>query len=320
MAAGVHIVADIGGTNARFAHVESGTARLNDVEVFPCSEFTYLIDAIRNYLETVCVSTADSICLAVAGPVEADWIDLPNNHWAFSQREIAAQLGAPVQVINDFTAQILSLELLQESDFQWLGPDRPRGGGVRAVIGPGTGLGVSVMLPSGDILPSEGGHITFAPEDSHAAALLEILWERFPRVSTERVLSGQGLENLYWANCRLVGDDRELPAPAVTAGARAGDPVCLAAVNDFFGILASWAGDIALMAGATDGVYLSGGILPQLKDLINEQLFLRHFRNKGRFASFVSGIPVALVQADHPGLTGCARAAIRECHDADKAL
>ena len=320
MASGIHIVADIGGTNARFAHVQEDEAQLNEVEVFPCSEFTYLVDAIHSYLVKICVEVPDSICLAVAGPVETDWIDLPNNHWAFSQRDIAAQLGAPLRVVNDFTAQILSIDLLKDSDFHWLGPDRPGGEGVRAVIGPGTGLGVSAMLRSGDILPSEGGHMNFAPEDSHEAALLEVLWERFPRVSTERVLSGQGLENLYWANCRLDGRDRELPAPAVTAGARAGDSGCLAAVTDFFAILASWAGDIALMTGATDGVYLSGGILPQLKDLVNEQQFLRRFRNKGRFASFVSGIPLALIQADHPGLTGCARALFRDPNDANKAL
>ncbi len=312
MAGGTHIVADIGGTNARFAHVGDDAVTLSDVEVFPCSDFTYLIDAIKAYLDRIGVSIPDSICLAVAGPVEADWIDLPNNHWAFSQQEIAAQLGAPLRVINDFTAQILSIDLLQDSDFHWLGPDRPMGAGVRAVIGPGTGLGVSAMLPSGDILPSEGGHMSFAPADGHEAALLEVLWERFPRVSTERVLSGQGLENLYWANCRLAGRERELPAPAVTAGARAGDPGCLAAVTDFFAILASWTGDIALMTAANDGVYLSGGILPKMKDLLDEQRFLQRFRDKGRFTAFVAGIPLAVLQAEHPGLIGCARAITRD--------
>ena len=165
------LAADIGGTNARFAHVQEGEAQLNEVAVFPCSEFTYLVDAIHNYLVKICVEVPDSICLAVAGPVETDWIDLPNNHWAFSQRDIAAQLGAPLRVINDFTAQILSIDLLKDSEFHWLGPDRPGGEGVRAVIGPGTGLGVSAMLRSGTILPSEGGHMNFAPEDSHEAAL-----------------------------------------------------------------------------------------------------------------------------------------------------
>jgi len=191
---------------------------------------------------------------------------------------------------------------------QWLGTPRPSGGRVKAVVGPGTGLGVSAMMPSGYILPSEAGHVAFAPVDDHEAGLLKVLWERYHRVSAERVLSGPGLANLYWANCRLDGHCRELPAPEVTAGAQANDPYCLRAVTDFHAILASFAGDVALMTGAADGVYLSGGILPRILDLLDQEMFRERFEDKGRFREFNNTVPLAIVRAEHPGLRGCVQA------------
>jgi len=244
----------------------------------------------------------------VAGPVATDWIDLPNNHWAFSQRQLEESLHVTVEVINDFSAQVLSIDALDETELQWIGAPRPAGGGVKAVMGPGTGLGVSAMMASGEILPSEAGHVAFAPVDDHQADLLRVLWQRYRRVSVERVLSGMGLANLYWANCLLDGHERELPAPEVTAGAQAGDQYCLRAVTDFYAILASMAGDVALMMGAADGVYLSGGILPRILNLLDEELFRQHFQDKGRFMAFNTAVPLAIVRAEHPGLRGCVQA------------
>jgi glucokinase len=304
----IQIVADIGGTNARFAYVRGQSTELLGIEVFPCADFAFLIDAIRTYMERGHVERVDNICLAVAGPVEADWIDLPNNHWAFSRHELEQSLSVTVAVINDFSAQVLSIDGLRESELQWLGSPRPKGEGVKAVIGPGTGLGVSAMMPSGDILPSEAGHVAFAPVNKHEADLLDALWHRYERVSVERMLSGMGLANLYWANCRLDGQERELPAPEVTAGAQAGDMYCIQAVADFYAILASVAGDVALMMGAADGVYLSGGILPRILNLLDEVMFLQRFRDKGRFMAFTAAVPLAIVRAEHPGLLGCVRA------------
>ena len=308
MASRIQIVADIGGTNARFAHVLGDQTELLGIEVFPCADFAFLIDALRTYMERGHVERVDNICLAVAGPVETDWIDLPNNHWAFSRCELEQSLNVTVEIINDFSAQVLSIDGLCESELQWVGSSRPKGGGVKAVIGPGTGLGVSAMMPSGDILPSEAGHVAFAPLNKHEAELLEVLWQRYPRVSVERVLSGMGLANLYWANCRLDGEERELPAPEVTAGAQAGDIHCIRAVADFYAILASVAGDVALMMGAADGVYLSGGILPRILNLLDEDIFLQRFQDKGRFMAFTAAVPLAIVRAEHPGLLGCVRA------------
>ncbi len=304
----LNIVADIGGTNARFASVRGDDNTLRDIHVYPCADFPRLEDAVRAYLERAHAGQLDHVCLAVAGPVEADLIDLPNNHWEFSRTELGKSLGAQVTIVNDFSAQVLSIDTLHQDEVQWIGTPRPLAARVKAVMGPGTGLGVAAMIASGEILPSEAGHIAFAPVDEHQAQLLSVLWQRYPRVSIERVLSGTGLANLYWANARLAGQDAQLSAPEVTAGARAGDRHCLQAIADFYAILASAAGDVALMMCATGGVYLSGGILPRILDFLDEAAFLERFRDKGRFTGFNASVPVAIVRAEHPGLLGCVQA------------
>ena len=304
----MQIVADIGGTNVRFAYVRSGCDELLGIEIFPCADFPFFVDAIRAYIGRGHVKQVDRICLAIAGPVESDLIDLPNNHWAFSRSELQTSLGVALTIINDFSAQVLCIDDLSESELLWIGAARPQGGRVKAVLGPGTGLGVSALLPNGSIIPSEGGHAAFAPLDDHEMDLLSQLWQRYERVSVERVLSGMGLANLYWANCRLGGHERELLAADITAGAHAGDPYCQRAVEDFCAILGSVAGDVALMMGATDGVYLSGGILPRILDLLDAARFRQRFDDKGRFAEICAGIPLAIVLAQHPGLRGCVAA------------
>ncbi|WP_101757191.1 glucokinase [Oceanicoccus sp. KOV_DT_Chl] len=304
----VNIVADIGGTNARFAYVVPGSDLLQGIKIFPCADFPFFIDAIRTYINQSHFETIANICLAVAGPVEADEIDLPNNHWAFSRSELQSQLTVPVTVINDFAAQVLAVGSLLDSELHWLGAARPSDKQVIAVLGPGTGLGVSAMMPSGNILPSEAGHVAFAPVNDHELDLLKILWQRYPRVSVERILSGMGLANLYWANCQMDGLERELTAPDITAGARAGDKYCIQAVNDFCAILGSVAGEVALMVGANGGVYLSGGIIPRILDLLDEDIFRQRFDSKGRFSGICSKIPLAIVLAAQPGLKGCVAA------------
>lgn len=302
----VQLVGDIGGTNARFAYVEQASKDLNRIEKFPCANFPHFIDAIRHYIQQSGIKNIAGACFAVAGPVEHDWIDLPNNHWAFSRSDIETQLGVSVNIINDFSAQVLCINGVHESELNWLGGARPSGlPEVKAVLGPGTGLGVSAMMPSGEIVPSEGGHVGFAPQSNHEIELLQQLWARYERVSVERLLSGMGLANLYWANCRLAGLDRELDAPGVTAGARAGNEYCLRAVSDFCAILGSVAGDLALSMGAAGGVYISGGIVPEMLDLFDPIMFRLRFNDKGRFKGICENTPVAIILAADPGLRGC---------------
>jgi glucokinase len=304
----VIIVADVGGTNARFAHVSANSDELLGIEVLASADFPQFVDTILCYIERAQLSHIDTICLAVAASVSQDWIDFGNNHWAFSCTQLRETLGVPVTFINDFEAQALSIEGLADSELMWIGEPRPSGDLVKAVLGPGTGLGVSALLPGGHIVPSEGGYIGFSPLDDHQEALHTILRQRNGRVCIEHVLSGMGLSNLYWANSKLLGYDRELSPAEITAKAQTGDSCCVKTVDDFFAILAAVAGDVALMMGATGGVYISGGIVPRLLEDFDTNAFRHRFNDKGRASGLCVSTPLAIVLAQQPGLRGCVQA------------
>jgi glucokinase len=309
----ISIVGDIGGTYARFARVGSVLNQLEGIRVLPCVDFPNLGNALQAYLQAEHIEGADQICLAVAGPVESDLIDMPNNHWKFSISELQATFSSSLKIINDFTAQALCIPLLQYHELVWVGTPRPSGGHrqcrqVKTVIGPGTGLGVAAVMPSGEVVPSEGGHVAFAPVNQHEIDILKTMWARFDRVSVERFLSGSGLSNLYWANAKLQGKEADMQPPEVVAGAMSGEPICRQAVEDFCAILGSVAGDMALAMGSLGGIYLSGGILPRIKNYFLGTNFRDRFEDKGRFSEFCRQIPIAMVLAEYPGLLGCAAA------------
>lgn len=310
---GATVVADFGGTNARFATVGAAPTDLHGVHVVKCAEFPSLQAAVEGYLREKGIREVAEVCLAVAGPVDKDLVDLPNNHWIFSKSGLETALGAPLTVVNDFTAQALAIDLLTEDQVRWIGAPRPEREGVRTIIGPGTGLGVAIQMPSGDIIPSEAGHVGFAAATEHEIDLLQTLFHRYRRVSIERLASGPGLENIYWANRRLtVGDpeaDRERHQPAeIAAMAHDGDPLAQKSIEDFFDILASFAGDMALATWATGGIYLSGGVIRKLDRFFDEERFRARFENKGRFTRFCEEVAIGWVQADQPGLLGCSAA------------
>jgi len=319
--AGDRLVADVGGTHARFATL-SPAGGLEGVEVMACADFPSIEDAIGTYLGDQGIARLSEVCLAVAGPVDQDPVDLPNSHWAFSRHELQQELGAHLTIINDFTAQALSIDYLAESDLTWLGLPRPHRTGCRVVVGPGTGLGVAIQVPGRDILASEGGHVGFAPTSDHEIDLLRTLRTRFRRLSAERFLSGPGLENLYWANWQLAHDRADSTWTAVTARevsglAARGDALALRSVEDFFDILAAFAGDLALTAWATGGVFLSGGVLRKLSAFFDLQRFRDRFEDKGRFTRFCETVPIAWIRFEYPGLLGCAAAlATEEGHTA----
>jgi glucokinase len=306
------LVGDLGGTHARFALLGSEGC-LEHVEVLTCADYPRVEDAIVQYLAGVGVREVAEVCLAVAGPADQDQVDLPNNHWAFSRHRLEEALGAPLVVINDFTAQALSLDMLAAEDLRWMGLPRPVTGHIRGIVGPGTGLGVAVLMPSGEVLPSEGGHVGFAPTSNHQIDLLRALHSRFRRVSVERLASGPGLENLYWANHSIETGDREgagvrRSAREVAAMAAAGEAMALRSVADFFDVLATFAGDLALMAWAAGGIYLSGGVLRRLMPFLDLERFRARFEDKGRFTRFLETVPLASIQVEHPGLLGCSAA------------
>lgn len=300
------IVADIGGTNARFACAAAGGNELVHVKALKCADYRGIEEAVRAYVAGMEPRSVDALCLAIAGPVEHDLIRLTNNPWSFSRAALAAALGWKVHVINDFTAQASALAVLKPGELEWWGMPRPGGGRVRVVLGPGTGLGVAGISGDGEIMPTEGGHVAFAPANKHELDLLELLWKQFERVSVERLLSGPGLTTLYAANATLAGNKVDAAAPAaITQGAQQGDALCLQTIRDFLDILANVAGDYALAMGARDGVYLTGGILPKLGTLLDRERFRRRFEAKGRMQPYCAKTPLALIKADNTGLRGC---------------
>jgi glucokinase len=314
---GARVVADIGGTNARFATLGATAHDLERIEVLRCADYRSIEDAIDHYRRTQGIDSLGEVCLAVAGPTDQDRTDPPNNPWAFSRRALERDLGAPLTVINDFTAQARCIDALYPGELSWLGEPRPTERGIRAVLGPGTGLGVSVETLQGEIIPSEGGHAGFAPTNGEEVEVLRLLMSRFGRVSAERLLSGPGLENLYWAHRRIA----EPQGPAMTNGPSAaeiadlaaqGDSLAAKTVGSFFDVLASFAGDVALFAWATGGVYLSGGVMHKLAAFLDPERFRARFEEKGRFSRFCQAVPVAWISHELPGLLGCA-AALLQC-------
>jgi glucokinase len=300
------IVADIGGTNARFACAIDGSSTLQHIATLQCATYAGVEEAFRTYVAKLPAGKVSTLCLAIAGPVEQDAIRLTNNAWAFSRAELAQALGCRVITINDFTAQASALDVLQPGELDWIGAARPHGERARVVMGPGTGLGLAVISPDGTVMPTEGGHVAFAPSNSHELRLLELLWKQFPRVSIERLLSGPGLRTLHEANMVLAGETPEtLSAADITQRAHQGDMRCMQTVANFLDILATVAGDYVLATGALDGVYLTGGILPRLGDLLDRERFRARFEAKGRFQAYCARAPLALMRAEHTGLRGC---------------
>ncbi|MEH6433618.1 glucokinase [Massilia sp. DD77] len=303
----LRLLADIGGTNARFA-LESD-AGLLDVEVLACAGYPSLDDAMRAYLANargrgLAVDTVRHAALAIANPVEGDEVRMTNHHWSFSIETLRrAQDLTTLLVVNDFAALAMSLPHLAPDQRQRIGggvelANRPIG-----LIGPGTGLGVSGVIPAGKhwvALAGEGGHVSFSPANREEVAILEALWGEYGHVSAERLLSGMGLELIHWART-----GKRIAAPEITGAAldgRSGD--CAGTVETFCAILGSVAGNVALTLGATGGMYIGGGIVPRLGGLFTQSAFRARFEDKGRLGSYLARIPTYLITEQYPALRG----------------
>jgi glucokinase len=302
------LVADIGGTHARFALCgPDGEPR--DEEWLQVADHPGVVEAARAYLAGRKV--ADAV-FAVATPVASDRIELTNAPWAFSIRATREALGLErLAVINDFAAQALAVPRLASGDRSQIGGGEPQAGHAIAVIGPGTGLGVSGLLPvHGTWYPiaSEGGHVSLAPHDDRDAALLACLRRRFEHVSSERVLSGPGLVNLATALAEIDGETLALDDPReVSRLAESGEcPFCKEALERFSSLLGAASGDLALTFCALGGVYISGGLCRNLGPLFDLERFRASFVAKGRFVDYLSRIPIYLVTRRDSGLLGAA--------------
>lgn len=309
----VSLIADIGGTNARFALVDE-MGRVGAPMAVRCAEYAGPAEAARAVLSAHGIAgqpVRGAFC--VACPVTGDVVNLTNSAWHFSIEQVRIALGLErLQVINDFTAVALSVRHVGPEHLMKVGGGVAVDGAPIAVLGPGTGLGVSALVPDSSgqwvALATEGGHVTLAATDSREDAVLERLRRRFGHVSAERVLAGAGLVNLYEALADVHGVSALYTAPdAVSQRALDGsDPLCRETLELFFAMLGTVAGNLALTLGARGGVYLAGGILPRMRDAFAQSAFRRRFEDKGRFRDYLAPIPAWLVVHPQPAFAGLA--------------
>lgn len=311
------LVGDIGGTHARFAMVPAADSPATDIARYRCADFASIGDALQRYLTEHAPVRPRACALGVATPVEGDCVRLTNSSWSFSIRELQAQLGVQrLLVLNDFTTLALALPALPPGELRQVGGAAPVAGAPVGLIGPGTGLGVSGLLPvpggQGQVaIGGEGGHVTLASFDEDEAAVLVCLQKDFGHVSAERALSGPGLENLYRGVLQLEGGDAApRAAHEITQAALDGsDARCVRALTMFCSLLGQVAGNVALTLGARGGVYIGGGIVPRLGQWFDRSPFRQRFEAKGRFAGYLEKIPVFVVQSEvSPALIGASRA------------
>ena len=309
---GARLLADIGGTNARFT-LETGPGRFEAIEVLSCHAHATLADAIRAYLALPQVAALHGgvrhAAIAIANPVVGDQVRMTNHHWAFSIEALRRECGFDtLLVVNDFSALARSLPHLDGQKLQVGGgaplPDAPLG-----LLGAGTGLGVSGLIPAGGgwtALRSEGGHVGFAPVDETEIAILQYAWREFEHVSCERLLSGAGVELIYRALAERAGRPGEsLAAPEISRRALSGEcALCDEVLEAFCGMLGTAAGNLAITLGAQGGVYIGGGIVPRLGERFVRSSFRRRFEQKGRFSAYLAGVPTYVITADYPAFLG----------------
>ena len=311
------LLGDVGGTNARFGWQATADSGIEHVLVLPCAAHETLEAAIRTYLELKNLPMPREGALGIANPITGDEIRMTNHHWSFSISEMQRNLGLDrLNVINDFTALALALPSIPSAHLVQIGGTVAQPFAPKALVGAGTGLGVSGLLPTDAndhwvAIAGEGGHVTLAAQTETEYRVIELIRQRYGHVSAERILSGQGLVDLYLALRQL---KKETPvdvagAAEITAWAlQDKDPLAEQSIELFTSFLGSVAGDLALTLGARGGVYLGGGIVPRWLGWFETSNFRERFEAKGRFKTYLKEIPVWVINApESPALLGAAR-------------
>ncbi|MBZ8140876.1 glucokinase [Rubrivivax gelatinosus] len=313
------LVADIGGTNARFALVDGASGVPRDIQRVRCADYPGPVEAAASYLAGQQAAAGAAwaaprwAAFAVATPVGSDRIDLTNSAWCFSRAESEAALGLDgLLMLNDFEALALSLPGLGPHQLRAHGP-LPSGQGTLAVIGPGTGLGVGGLLDTGRgwrAIAGEGGHATLAAADDFEAEILRVVRAEHEHVSAERLLSGIGLPLLYRALAQVRGEAAQaLAAEDIgSRGADGSDALCAATLATFCAMLGGFAGNVVLTFGARGGLYIGGGIVPRFADFFFASDFRARFEAKGRFRAYLEAVPTALIVEPYAALHGAAAA------------
>lgn len=328
------LIADIGGTNARFAlapikqfdgqPLELNEAELQQTRVLNIHQYPTIDQAIADYLSMLPdhIERPQHAVMAIACPTDHDRIEMTNYSWAFNVSEVKKALDfTSLQFINDYNALANAVPHLDENGAVQIGEGDPIVGLPMVVLGPGTGLGLGALAFERNGTPvtiqTEGGHVQFAPVDETDIEILRYLKQKLERVSVERVLSGAGLENLYLAITHV----RKLDRPALSAAditsmaLEQQDEICLEVLTRFCSILGNYAGDAALMLGAKGGVYIAGGIVPRFLDFFRQSHFRQHFQSKGRMSGFVENIPTYVIISKQPGLLGAAAVLNHNLHN-----
>lgn len=332
----VLLAADIGGTKTDVGLFLGGKKRPHQevVETFSSRDAIGIERILQDFVDTHAVSPS-AVCLGIAGPVLNGRCRTTNLPWSVSESTIGSRFGwKHVRLINDLTAIAFSIPVLSPRRTLSLNRGSSRKGGNIGIVAPGTGLGQAiVLLENGRYVPvpSEGGHVDFAPTTEDQVQLWRYLNKRFGHVSVERILSGAGLAHIYnwvkgsgryeespWLAGRMKSAD---PARIITETAvEEKNPMCLQAVSMFVSILGAVCGNLALTAMTTGGIYLGGGIPPKILPFVREGTFMESFVNKGRFKGLLEKVPVKVILDSRAGLLGAASVAQQMITSAGKAL
>jgi glucokinase len=308
---GARLLADIGGTNARFA-LQRGPGRIEAVATLFCADYPRITDAVRAYLGHHPDAQVRHAVIAIANPVDGDLVKMTNYDWEFSIAQARAELGLDtLLVVNDFAALAMSVPGLPATDLVKVGGGARVPDGVIGLVGAGTGLGVAGLIPlegRWTVLQSEGGHVAFSPSDKREQAILDFCWRRWEHVSAERLVSGPGLSLIHEALAALKGMNEPVrdPADIVERALEGNDALCAEVLDAFCGMLGTVAANVAVTLCARGGIYIGGGVVPRLGEWFARSPFRARFENKGRFSSFTARIPCFVIHAACPALAGAA--------------
>ena len=306
------LIADIGGTFARFA-LEVAPHVFEQSQSLRCQDFADFHAAVTAYLSQLKGVAAGNIkhaAVAIANPVAGDQVRMTNYHWQFSIEQMRERLHFDnLVVVNDFTALAMAVPSLTPQQRRQFGGGVAVPRSVVGLIGAGTGLGVSGLIPADDgwiALGTEGGHTSFSPHDEREIAILQYAWRTYDHVSFERLLSGTGIELIFKAlTHRAAQPERALDAPEITRLAlEGGDAICKETIDVFCAILGTAAANLAVSQGAFGGIYIGGGIVPRLGLYFDQSPFRQRFEDKGRFTDYMKGIPTFIITATDATLLG----------------
>ena len=312
------LVADIGGTNARFGWIDHASATLTHVEPLLCADFASPEEAALCYLSQFQEGRKPArVAIAIASAISDGPIKFTNNDWILDRIGFAAGIGtAIVDVFNDFEAVAMELPYLAPVDYRLVGAATPNARYSMGVIGPGTGLGVAGVVPIGgqprawQAICGEGGHATLAGASDYQHQILRVVRRDHAHVSAETIISGIGLPTLYRAVAEVEGlsaSDARSAEEIGTLGANRADKLCTATMEAFCSLLGCVAGNLALTLGARGGIFVAGGIVPKLGEFFVQSGFREHFESKGRYIDYLRDIGTAVITTPYPGLRGLAR-------------